>query len=66
MSLSFAFTTVFEVLLVALVVWGIFNEDKLIAFEKNLKALVRRRRFKVLKNSSAYYSRNVYLYNSKN
>ena len=46
---GFALQTVFEVLLVVAVFWGIFNENKLIALEKRLFAAIRRRRLRVVK-----------------
>ena len=67
MSLSFTFTTIFEILLVAAVFWGIFNEDKLISFENRLISAIRRRRLRVLKSTpSNTYSSRAYLYNSEN
>lgn len=67
MSLSFTFTTIFEILLVAAVFWGIFHEDRLIAFEKRLISAIRRRRLRVLKSAPARtYSHRAYLYNSEN
>ena len=67
MSLSFTLTTIFEILLVAAVFWGIFNEDKLIAFEKGLISAIRRRRLRVLKASpNRTYSQKIYVYNREN
>ncbi len=67
MSVAFTLTTIFEILLVAAVFWGIFNEDKLIAFEKGLISAIRRRRLRVLKSSSANtYSNRAYIYNREN
>ena len=67
MSLSFTLTTIFEILLVAAVFWGIFNEDKLIAFEKGLISAIRRRRLRVLKSSpNRTYSQKIYIYNREN
>ena len=64
MSVSFTLTTIFEILLVAAVFWGIFNEDKLIAFEKRLIAVIKRRKLRVVKSVP---SRNpMYLYNNEN
>ncbi len=57
MTLSFAFSTIFEIILVALVFLGIFNEDKLISLEKRIFASFRRRRLKVLKGSSVSYNK---------
>ena len=41
--------TIFEFALVGTLVWGIFNEHRLIAFERKIKAFFRRRAFKVVK-----------------
>lgn len=41
--------TVFEFSLVAALVWGIFNEHRLVAFERKIKAYFRRRSLKVVK-----------------
>lgn len=57
MTISFALSTIFEILLITVVVLAIFNEDKLIAFEKSLLALIRRRRLRVVKNCR-YQSQN--------
>ena len=49
---ALGFATLFEVFLVGLVFWAIFNEGKFIAFEKRVIAAIRRRRFRVIKSSS--------------
>lgn len=36
--------TVFEFAMFAAVLWGIFHEDRLVAFEKRIACLIRRRR----------------------
>ena len=64
MSLSFALSSIFEILLVAAVFWGIFHEDKLIAFEKRLIAVIKRRKLRVVKSVPSRNS--MYLYNSEN
>ena len=46
---GFALQTLFEVILVLAVIWGIFHEDKIILWEKRLFAAIRRRRLKVIK-----------------
>lgn len=40
--------TLFEIALVALALYAVFNENKFIAFEDRIKAAVRRRRLRVL------------------
>ena len=64
MSLSFTLSSIFEILLVVAVFWGIFHEDKLIAFEKRLIAVIKRRKLKVVKAVPSRSS--MYLYNSEN
>lgn len=53
MTLTFTLQTLFEILLVVAVFWGIFNESKLIAFEKRLVANIKRRKLRVVRNNSA-------------
>lgn len=57
MTSLFALQTIFEILLVAAVIWGIFNEERLASLEKRLFACVRRRRLKVIKGGSNRYSK---------
>lgn len=49
MTLSMLLQTVFEILMLAAVVWGIFNEQKLAAAEKRFLCAIRRRRLKLAK-----------------
>ncbi len=44
MVLKFALQTVFEISIVVLIIYGFCREDKLIAFEDNLKAKILRRK----------------------
>ena len=44
MVLKFAIQTVFEILLVAGVIYGFTKEDKFIAFEDKIKASIKNRR----------------------
>ena len=61
MLTSLGFGTLFEFILVAFVVWAIFNEDKFIRFEKRIAAFFRRRKLKVVKPSvSRAHSEKVY------
>ncbi len=57
---ALGFRTVFEFLLVALVIWAVFNENKLIAFERRIAASVRRRRLRVVKSSPALHTDRIY------
>ncbi|MBQ3052361.1 MAG: hypothetical protein IJD55_01525 [Clostridia bacterium] len=50
--MTFALQTLFELALVIIAFWCIFNEDRLIAFEKNLASLIRRKRLKVVRNKA--------------
>ena len=49
MSVIHALQTIFEFAVIIFIVWGFFNEDKLISFERRLMASIRRRRIKVIK-----------------
>ena len=44
MALKFALQTVFEIAIVVLIIYGFVHEDKLIAFEDNLKAKILNRK----------------------
>lgn len=48
MTFTQVLTTIFEICMVVALFWCFFHEDRLIAFEKKLLALVRRRRLKVV------------------
>lgn len=51
--------SVLEVLMVMFTVWCLFNEKKLVAFEKRIIRAVRRRKLKVIKggkNVNKYYA----------
>ncbi|MBQ6815727.1 MAG: hypothetical protein IJP26_00655 [Clostridia bacterium] len=43
--------TVLELLAVAFIFWGIFNEQKLVAFERRIVRALRRRNFKVIRSA---------------
>ncbi len=51
--------TVFEFALVGAVVWGIFNEHRLVAFERKIKAYFRRRNLRVVKKGNERVIRNA-------
>ena len=44
MILKFAIQTVFEILLVVGIIYGFIREDKLIAFEDKIKAIIKSKR----------------------
>ena len=41
--------SIFELAVIAFIIWGFFNEDKFVAFEKSICASFRRCRLKVVK-----------------
>ncbi len=43
--------TLLEIAMVVGLVWGIFNEDRLVAFEEKLLASLRRKRLRVAKHT---------------
>ena len=49
MSFLHILQTIFELALILGVIWCFFNEEKLCAFEKNLKSKFRRRKLRVYK-----------------
>ncbi len=53
MNLSMLLRTLFEIAMFAAVLWGIFHEDRLVAFEKRIMCYIRRRRLRVVKPSGA-------------
>ncbi len=53
MNLSMLLRTLFEIAMFAAVLWGIFHEDRLVAFEKRIICYIRRRRLRVVKPSGA-------------
>lgn len=48
MSFADIFRTLFEAAIVLFTVWGLFHEDRFIAFEERFFARLRRRRLKVV------------------
>ena len=55
MTFLFTIQTILEVLAVGFVIWGIFNEDKLVSFEENIKCYFQRKNFKVVNNKNRYH-----------
>ena len=45
--------TLFEIFAVVALVWCIFHEDRLVAFEEKFIARIRRKRLRVLRNDNA-------------
>lgn len=54
MTLSMVLSTVFEIFLFAVLVWGIFNEERLVAFERRIFSHFRRRKLKIVKPTNSY------------
>ena len=54
MTLAYSLRTIFEILMIIALFWGIFNEGKLIAFEKRIISAIRRSRLKVIKTAPKY------------
>ncbi len=52
MNLTSSLLTIFEIAMVAFVIWAVFNEHKFIKFEENVAARFRRRKFKVISGGS--------------
>lgn len=44
--------TILEVAVVGFIVWGVFNEQKLVDFEEKVKANHRRRKLRVIEGGS--------------
>ncbi len=44
MALKFAIQTIFEIAVVALIIYGFIYEDKLIAFEEKIKTSIKSKR----------------------
>ena len=52
MSTAYTIQTIIEVLAVGFTIWGLFNEDKFLAFENRLFSNIRRKRLKLAKSNS--------------
>ena len=52
MNLQGTLLTIFEIVLVAFVIWAVFHEDIFIELEERIVAHFHRRRFKVLRGGS--------------
>ena len=51
MTFAMLLRTFFEIILFAAVIWGIFHEDRLAAFEKRILCNLRRRRLKLVRTA---------------
>ena len=54
MTLGMFIQTLLEIGAVGFIIWGLFNERKLVRFEEKLKAAFRRRRLKVANDNRPY------------
>ncbi len=50
MTLGMFLQTLFEIIAAGFIIWGLFNEQKLVKFEDKIKAAVRRRHLKAVDN----------------
>lgn len=54
MSTLHFFQTILEIAAVGFIIWGYFNQDKLVSFENRIKAFVKRRKLKLSKGDNAF------------
>ena len=54
MSTFHVFQTLFEAIAIGFIIWGYFNEDKLVSFERKIKAYIKRRKLKVKTSHDSY------------
>ncbi len=52
MNLSQIIRTILEIALVVITIWAVFHEDMFIALEERIASFFKRRRLRVLHNSS--------------
>ncbi len=52
MTFLFTIQTVLEVIAVGFVIWGFFNEQKLVRFEERIACAVRRKALKIVDNGN--------------
>ncbi len=50
-NMIYIIQTIFEVAVVAFIVWGVFNEQKLVDFEEKVKANRRRRKLRLIEGT---------------
>lgn len=50
------FQTILEVMAIGFIVWGYFNQSKLVSFENRIKAFFKRRKLTVKSSPSNYNS----------
>lgn len=49
MTFSDIIITIIEALVVGITIWSLFHEDKFIAFEEKIKAKLRRRKLRIVR-----------------
>ncbi len=54
MTLGMFIQTLFEIIAVGFIIWGLFNEQKLVRLEDRIKAAIRRRQLKEVNSKSRY------------
>ena len=54
MTFTMILRTLFEIILFVAVIWCIFHEDRLAAFEKRILCNIKRRRLKVVRPTPAH------------
>lgn len=54
MGTGYTVQTIIETVAVGLVIFGLFNEDKVLAFENRLFSAIRRRKLKLAKSNSKF------------
>ncbi len=54
MSTLHMFQTVFEIAAIGFIIWGYFNQEKLVSFERKIKASIKRRKLKVKASCRSY------------
>lgn len=52
MSLSYLIQSIFETVAVAFVIWGLFHEDKMVAFENRIFSNIKRKQLKLVTRST--------------
>ena len=52
MGVSYTIQTIIEAIAVGLVIFGLFNEDKVLAFENRLFSNIRRKKLKLAKSNT--------------
>lgn len=54
MTFSQSIITIFEILMVVLVMWCIFHEDRLVAFEEKVLCYFKRKQLRVVKSEKCH------------